>query len=34
MVKEDKYVEKELGMVLPFKAPNGGLDGVDAQITE
>ena len=34
MVKEDKYVEKELGKVLPSKAPNSGLDGIDAQFTE
>lgn len=34
MVKEDKYVEKELGKVLPSKIPNSGLDGIDAQFTE
>ncbi len=34
MVKEDKYVEKKLGKVLPSKAPNSGLDGIDAQFTE
>ena len=34
MVKEDKYVEKELGKVLPSKDSNGGLDGIDALFTE